>query len=390
MKKNILIRAPLLSLSGYGIHSRQVFRWLDQYPNVEITSQVLPWGITPWLINPMLHDGLIGRIMATAQPVPPNKKFDLSFQVQLPNEWDPNIADYNVGISAFVETDRCNPAWIDCCNKMSHIVVPSNHIATCVKNTGQVLSPLSVIPESFYDCLLEDEPTKNADLNLSTDFNFLIFGQITGNNPWNDRKNTFFAIKWLCEAFADDPNVGIVIKTNHGTNTRIDKKLTTNMLKRLLSEVRTGPYPKFHLLHGQMDEQEMYSIYKNPKIKALVAPTRGEGFGLPILEASVAGLPVIASNWSGHLDFMNKGKFIKLDYDLNEIHPTKIDNNIFMQGSKWADVKESDFKTKVLKFRKKNSVPLDWAKDLSNKLKETHSQKQIEKIYHEVFGEKIK
>ena len=383
--KRVLIRGPLLSISGYGTHTRQVFRWLEKYKNIEITSQITPWGMTPWLINPDLHDGLVGRIMATSAPI--EKKFDASFQIQLPNEWDPSIAKHNVGISAVVETNICHPQWVECCNRMSHVVVPSQHIANCLKNTANLVSPLSVIPESFYDCLSNDEPATNMNLDLNTNFNFLIFGQITGNNPWSDRKNTYFAIKWLCELFANDPDVGIVIKTNHGTNSSIDKKITRNMLNQLLAEVRPGPFPKFYLLHGHMDEQEMFSLYKNSKIKALVAPTRGEGYGLPILEASVAELPVIATNWSGHLDFMNQGKFIKLDYDLNEVHESKIDNNIFVQGAKWAEVKEKDFKRKILKFRQKNDLPQEWAKNLSSILKQSHSQKSIENIYHSVFGE---
>jgi glycosyltransferase involved in cell wall biosynthesis len=385
--KRVLIRGPLLSISGYGTHARQIFRWLEGYKDVHITSQITPWGITPWLINPDLHDGLIGRIMATSAPI--ENRFDVTFQIQLPNEWDPSLGNYNVGVSAVVETTACHPQWVECCNKMSHVVVPSQHIANCVKNTANLLTPLSVIPESFYDCLSEENPSVRADLNLNTDFNFLIFGQITGNNPWSDRKNTYFAIKWLCELFASDPNIGIVIKTNHGTNSSIDKRITRHMLKQLLAEVRTGPYPKFHLLHGHMSEQEMFSVYRDSKIKALVAPTRGEGYGLPILEAAVAGLPVIATNWSGHLDFMNKGKFIQLDYDLNEVHESKIDNQIFVKGSKWADVKEKDFKRKVLKFREKNSLPKEWAKNLSSILKQSHSQKSIEKIYHGVFGDTL-
>ncbi|MAF25524.1 hypothetical protein CL634_08135 [bacterium] len=389
MKKRVLIRGPLLSISGYGTHARQIYRWLENCDNLEISVQLLPWGVTPWMINPDLQDGLIGRIMTKTGPIDSNQKFDLSFQIQLPNEWDPNLAFYNVGISAFVETNRHNPSWLECCNKMSHVIVPSQHIANCIKNTGNIITPLSVVPESFYDCLLEEKPAQQIDLNLSTDFNFLIFGQITGTNPWTDRKNTFFAIKWLCEMFANEPSVGIVIKTNHGTNSRIDKRFTRNMLNRLLSEVRPGLYPKVYLLHGHMSEQEMFSVYSNSKIKALVAPTRGEGFGLPILEASVAGLPVIATNWSGHTDFMNKGKYIKLDYDLNEIHPSKVDNHIFMQGAKWAEVKEKDFKQKIIKFREKSKIPIQWAKDLANELKKSHSQTEIEKIYHKIFGDRL-
>ena len=382
--KRVLVRGPLLSISGYGTHTRQVFRWLESKPNVQVSAQILPWGRTPWLINPELEDGLVGKIMEASAPSQP--PFDASFQVQLPNEWDPSLARYNVGISAFVETDKCNPAWLDACNRMQHVVVPSSFIKTTISNTGSVIPSISVIPESYYDCLSKKTPNTDMDLNLTTDFNLLIFGQITGNNPWSDRKNTFFAIKWLCEEFADDPNVGIILKSNFGSNTTLDRKVTINNMTSLLNEVRKGEYPKFYLLHGRLTPEEMHCVYKNPKIKGMVSATRGEGFGLPFLEAAVSDLPILATDWSGHLDFLNKGKFIKFNYDLKEVRESKIDNHIFIKDTKWAEVREDDFKSKVRKFREKSDKPKQWAVELGENLRNSHSQSAISDIYEEVFG----
>jgi glycosyltransferase involved in cell wall biosynthesis len=226
-------------------------------------------------------------------------------------------------------------------------------------------------------------------LNLEADFNFLTVGQITGHVPENDRKNTFYLIKWFCEAFKDDKSTGLVLKTNSGRNTKIDKNLTRQLLTRLLEEVRPGKYPKVHLLHGNMSEEEMSSLYQHPKIKAFVTVTRGEGFGLPILESCASGLPVIATNWSAHLDFLKKGKFIPIEYDLSEIHSSRVDNNIFMKGFRWAEPKEDDFKSKIRKFRKSSQIPKQWAEDLKTKIKKEYSQEAVSCAYDKVFGEII-
>lgn len=381
--KSIIIRGPLLSQSGYGNHARQVFRWLlNKHPEDEIRVQVLPWGNTSWYVNPAAENGLIGEIMKRTGEI--SKKFDVSFQIQLPNEWDPGIANFNVGISAVVEADKCNPAWVDACNRMSTVIVPSQYCENTIRNTGDVKVPIIVIPESFTAEILEK--SSSIDLDFETNFNFLLLGTMTGNNPFNDRKNIFFAVKWLCEEFANDPDVGIVVKTNVGRGTKLDWRHVEGTINKIVSEVRKGPYPKIHILHGIMSNSEVASLYRHHKIKALVSPTRGEGFGLPLLEAAASGLPVATTGHSGHMDFMGLGKFVKFEYDLTQIHESRCDGNIWMQGSKWAEVRESDFKKKLRKFKVSHATPKEWALELSKKLITTHSPDAIDHEYESKVG----
>jgi len=370
----VLLRAPVLTVSGYGIHSRQVFKWLESRSDIDLYVQPLNWGNTTWLINPDIEDGLISRIMEKSREY--NGKYDISFQVQLPDEWDPTLAKSNVGISAFVETDSCNPAWLDAINSMDAVIVPTTHTRDIIKNTGPTRTPIHVIPESYLD-KIDDSEIKPLDLPIETDFNFLVVGQFTGNDPWNDRKNIFYTIKWFCEAFKDDPSVGLIIKSNHGRSTRIDRKITTSALKGILDEVRSGPFPKVHLLHGLMSEEDMTGLYRREDVKCLISLTRGEGFGLPLLEAAASGIPVIATNWSGHLDFLGLGKFLPISYSLGEIPENKPDNRIFFKGMRWAQPSEEDFKKKVAKFRQKPGLPKKWAIELSEKIKNKFSIRSI-------------
>jgi len=383
---NICVRGPLLSMSGYGNHTRQVYRWLSLHQEHKIATQILPWGITPWHVNPNSENGMIGKIMTESTTMEATG-FDLSFQVQLPNEWDPNLAKFNVGVTAAVETDICNPAWIQCCNRMNLIVVPSHHTKQTIETSGTLTTPIVVIPESFPDSLSEKN-IKPFELDVKTKFNFLIFGQITGNNAFIDRKNTFFALKWIVEEFANDPDVGIIIKTNHGRNTTIDRKSCSRMLRKIGAELNsTIPV---YLLHGTMSDHELAGLYRSDSIKALVAPTRGEGYGLPLLEAAATGLPVLATNWSGHKDFLNAGKWIKFDYKLSDVPKEKIDSAIFIEGSKWAEVDEADFKNKIRKFRKKPHQPMQWAEDLSRTLQNTHSFEAIARLWSATMSDYIR
>ena len=158
-----------------------------------------------------------------------------------------------------------------------------------------------------------------------------------------------------------------------------------NKIRQVVSQVRKGKYPKIHLLHGNLSPAEIAGLYKRKDVKCFLSLTRGEGFGLPLLEAAACSLPVMATNWSAHLDFLNLGKFIPISYSILPIDPKKVDNRIFLAGMQWAEPSESDFKKKVVKLKNKYDIPKKWAQDLSKKVKEKFSSQAIIKTYDEVF-----
>ena len=145
--------------------------------------------------------------------------------------------------------------------------------------------------------------------------------------------------------------------------------------------------PKIHLLHGSMSRAEMNSLYKDERIKAFISATRGEGFGLPHIEAAASGLPVIATNWSAHKEFLDKGKWIRVDYDLVSVPQEKIDNQIFVEGMKWANPKEESFKKSLRKFYEKPDLPKKWSEDLSKTILKDYSLDEAKSKYASFLGE---
>lgn len=400
MMKKVLFRAPVLTQSGYGVHARQVARWLLSLADagtIDLVFEPLMWGTTPWYVDHEACDGLVGQVLKRAL-TPQHSDFDISFQLQLPNEWNPMLAEYNIGISAVVESDTCNPAWVFACNNMDHVIVPSEHSKQALLNTAQKSNvgldvDISVIGESFSDAILEliQDPSKRVDIpaldEVETDTNLLVFGQLCGNNPENDRKNLGYTIKYICEALADRSDVGVIIKTNAGRNTNTDFQKVKDLFKNIISQVKVGNGPNFHILHGHMTDKEVASLYAHPKLSALVSFTRGEGFGLPLLEAAALGLPVIATNWSAHKEFLGKGKFIGVDYDLSEVHASRVDGSIWMEGTRWANVKEDEAKKAIQKFVGSQDKPKEWAEELSQIIFEQYSPRAIEDSYGELAYE---
>ena len=105
-----------------------------------------------------------------------------------------------------------------------------------------------------------------------------------------------------------------------------------------------------YLLHGDLTEKEMASLYNHPKVKVHVSFTKGEGFGRPLLEASLSGKPVIAPGWSGHLDFLDPNDSILLGGHLNDVHDSAIWDKVIIKGSKWFDIDPNMAATAMVEF----------------------------------------
>ena len=385
----VVVRGPLLSVTGYGSHTRQIWKWARS-KGWKVQAQIVPWGTCTYYIDADAEDGVIGDVMENSGGWPEEIKPDLSIQVQLPDEWDPNLAKKNIGVTAGIEADKCNPSWIEACSRMDQVIVPSTYSKLSFINGGLAKDKIHNVPES-YTCGFEEtdnhkKMTERLD-DLSTDFNFLIFGQMTGKHASTDRKNTLNMIKWICEEFKNDPRVGIVLKTNMGRMTCGDRQLTSATIKNILNHVRPGQLPRMHVLHGLMDKNEISALLTHDKIKVLCAATRGEGWGLPILDAAVSGLPIIATKHSGHMDFLQNMRFLDVDYKIVEIPEQMADGRIWVKGSRWAEPSEKHFKSRIRKFRNSSKVPKEWAQQAAPSMLERYSMSTISKRYDEVIGE---
>jgi glycosyltransferase involved in cell wall biosynthesis len=91
-----------------------------------------------------------------------------------------------------------------------------------------------------------------------------------------------------------------------------------------------------YVLHGEMTPSQLAALYSNKKVIAQVSFTHGEGAGLPLLEASLCGLPLIVSNWSGLLDYVDS-RAILLPGTVSVIGK-ELESEYFPKGSSWFTV----------------------------------------------------
>ena len=121
----------------------------------------------------------------------------------------------------------------------------------------------------------------------------------------------------------------------------------------------------------------------------MCAPTRGEGWGLPILDAAAAGLPVITTGHSGHMDFMKHVRYLDVDFKLVEIPDAMVDDRIWVSGAKWADPIEKNFKSRVRKFLKAPSIPTEWAQESKQDIRKKFNLQSIFSKYDDALGDLI-
>ena len=352
MRKKILLKGPLLTRSGYGEQSRFALRSLRSREDLfDIFIQPLQWGHTSWInIENDERRWIDQTIEKTIGYTQQGGQFDIALQITIPNEWE-RLAPVNIGYTAGIETTKVAPEWLIKGNEVDNIIVVSTHSKQVYENTTyeavheQTKEEVQLSLNKSIDVV--NYPVKTfstlPEIDLDYSFNFLAVAQ------FGPRKNIPNTVKWFVEEFKDE-EVGLVLKTNIAKNCLMDREKLFTDMKNFMSQL--GEHKcKVYLLHGDMTDEEMHALYKHSKIDALVALPHGEGFGLPIFEAAYSGLPVVATGWSGQLDFLvdEKGKehFYNVSFDVQPVQEEVVWEAVIMKDSMWAYPREQSAKEKM-------------------------------------------
>lgn len=356
MKPTCVIQSPFATRSGYGDMARDIVRHIIDLDIYDVKLLSMPWGACPMnALDPVEDARLIKHIVTqiTAQP-------DLFIQISVPNEFQP-IGKYNIGITAGIETTLISVPWIEGCNRMNTVWAISQHSVDVIKNTvsvekaqdGRVVRELKVtVPvEVLHNCVHTDvfrridpeEIPKTITSSMSEikeKFAFLFVGHWMRGNVGEDRKNVGLLVKIFCEAFKNTPSAtrpALLLKSSSATFSVLDREECLSKIKQIRDSVGPG-CPNVYLIHGELTDAEMNGLYNHPKVKVHVSFTKGEGFGRPLLEASLSQKPIIASGWSGQLDFLNPEDAILVGGELRPVEPGAVWDNVIIPQSSWFNI----------------------------------------------------
>lgn len=349
MKPICVVSCPIDTFSGYGARSRDFVKSLIELKDKEWDIKIMPqrWGETPW--NFLSKDNpLRRRFIGQLQQQP-----DIWIQITVPNEFQP-VGKYNIGVSAGIETTIYPGEFIEGSNRMDLNLVSSEHSKNVAlstqyekrnNQTNQVVGtvklekPIEVLFEGLDINKYYKKPQNSKLLNdIKEDFCFLYTGHWLPGNYGEDRKNTALLIKTFLETFntPSSKKPALILKTNKVSYSLIDKEGILKNINQIKNSVK-GNLPNIYLLHGEMTDEEMNLLNNDPKVKAFISFTKGEGFGRPLLESSITGKPVLTSAWSGHLDFLKSDYNILIGGELKNVHPSAA-NQFILKESQWFNI----------------------------------------------------
>ena len=262
---------------GYAIHSEEIALQLIAQ-GVDLSYRPTPWPRASIIENPVL-DAISERPPYADAPQISYEQADLFYTAH--RAW-------KIGWT-MLEVDGIPRRWADFCNRMDEIWVPSRWGAERFAECG-VTRPIRVMPLG-YDPLRfrPDLPAARA----SERFTFLSVFE------WGERKAPETLLRAWASAFTAADDVLLLLRVNN-----YDGHVKVHEQIEALNLPEDGP-PVALLYNHHIAGRQLGTLYRSAD--AFVLPTRGEGWGMPILEAMACGLPVIATAWSGPSEFFHEG-----------------------------------------------------------------------------------
>jgi glycosyltransferase involved in cell wall biosynthesis len=399
-KPTLLFRGPVKTRSGYGAHSRDLLESLYKMDMFDISIDSCGWGSTPLTAleeNNLFHKWIESNIVSVFNGLP-----EVYVQVTVPNEFQ-RFGKLNIGITAGIETTVAPKEWIDGCNKMDLIITTSSFSKEILTNTVytekdtktntvvkqyKIEKPIEVLFEGVDTSIYNDKINDDFKLDIKENFAYLFVGHWLKGNLGQDRKDVGMLIKCFVEAFKNETDKpALVLKTSSANFSVKERENFRKRIKEIVGEVENPP--SIYLLFGELTNKEMNDLYNHPKIKSMVSITKGEGFGRPLLEFTMTGKPVIASNWSGHKDFLPIDKSIMIGGKLTEVHESSIDSFI-IKGSKWFTANYDEVVSVLKLVINDYDSMLEKSKLLKEENKTNFSLDEMTKKFKSILEPKVK
>jgi hypothetical protein len=331
---NVLYSGCPFDLSGYGSVARNHLLRLARIKNLKIRLRLKKFwtGVTPDL-------GEDGDKLHELERTPLDESSFIFIQHLTPENFyiDPR-AKYHICYTPF-ETDSAPLSWLLPLKAMDEIWVPSSHCKQAYTNAGLGKKKIVVIPHGA------DTDTYNPSISpLQYNRGKFNFGSVF---DWTERKNPVALIRAYYNAFKDGEDVTLTIRTFWRFPMEKTREYIQSELQRI-KDLYPGrkEFPKILFWYDTLNDAIMPNLYRS--FDCFVLPTRGEGFGLPMMESMACGVPTIGPAWGGNTEFMNDGNSFLVG---GNVVPITDQSFLRLQpqysGQKWFDINEPELSQKM-------------------------------------------
>jgi glycosyltransferase involved in cell wall biosynthesis len=232
--------------------------------------------------------------------------------------WAKNSGAYRVGFS-MLEVDGLPQSWIAAGNQLDEVWTPTPWGAEVFRAAG-IRVPVHVVPLGVDTTHFKPAVEPRALLHDRT-----IFVSVF---EWAGRKGWDVLLKAYARAFKPNESVLLLLK--------VESRAPAENPFAAIAQLLPHPTPPIGVICNQrLSLGQLAELYQSAD--CFVLPTRGEGWGMPVLEAMACGLPAIATNWSGMTAFLNDVNGYPLP--IKSLVPAP-ETTAYYRGLRWAEPDE--------------------------------------------------
>ena len=319
---------PFGSASGYGEESRCFLFGLEE-AGTPVTARSNGWGEDAEALTP----ADAARLQTlSARPIAPDAVWIV--QDFPPRFTRPEGAGLVIGRTMF-ETDRIPADWVNACNRMDAVWVPSEFHRQTFLLSGVEAHRLAVVPGCFDPAPFlppagQAKEEARPPMSKKRPFTFLSVFDWTLHKGWDVLLTGFL------RAFEGRDDVALTLKVWSSlgySEAQMREQAAEHVRAALGHDLLSDPRIRFVL--ERMSRPDLIALYRTAD--AFVLPSRGEGWGRPLMEAMACGLPTIGTNWSGNTAFMAADNSLLLDCAVVDVPEAGRREVLAYKGHRWAE-----------------------------------------------------
>lgn len=316
---NVAYLGPLKDYSGYGEANRHAVAALHA-AGVNVIGQLVSYS------QESADFGNIGKLVNQICETEGNYRIKIMHTT--PDQFKNFTEKGKYHIAHFFwETSRLPEEFVEGLNLMDEIWTGSQINKDAILSSG-VTKPIYIYPQAIETQREWPKPY------VIPKFDGYLFYSIF---EWTDRKNPEALLKAFWQEFDGRKDVGLLIKTYFRNFTLANRRMIKNQIQVLKSRSGAKKPPPVFLYLDLMDRQQIMRLHKSGD--CYISAHRGEGWGVPQVEAALAGRPFISTGYGGCHEYFNNGEnAIILPYELVKLRGMDHSQKWYTPEQQWAEV----------------------------------------------------